>query len=73
MRVGAEDVVNLGLCGVTKGRLGDGERGVGVAGNLKVENLALVRRRRTKRADYDRGCDGLVGGEELVGKVLVRL
>ena len=73
LRVGAEDVVNLRLGGVTKGRLWDGERSGGIAGNLKVENLALVRRRRTKGADYDRGNDGLVGGEELVGEVLVRL
>jgi hypothetical protein len=66
-------VVDLGLGGVTKGRLWDGERGGGIAGNLKVENLALVRRRRTKRSDYDRGRDGLVGGEDLVGEVLVGL
>jgi hypothetical protein len=46
--IGFEDVVNLGLGRVSKGRLGDGEGDIGVAGHLQVEDLTLVGRRRAK-------------------------
>jgi hypothetical protein len=68
-----EDVVNLGLGRVSKGRLGDGEGDVGVAGHLQVEDLALVRRRRAKGSNNKRSFDWLRGSEELVGKIFLRL
>jgi hypothetical protein len=73
LRVGLEDVVDLRLGSVSEGRVGDGERHIGVAGDCEVENLALVRRRRAERADDDRGGDRFRRCEELVGEVLVRL
>jgi hypothetical protein len=66
-------VVDLRLGRVTEGRLWDGERNIGVTGDLQIEDLALVGRGRAKRTDDDRGCDWILGGEELVGEVLVRL
>lgn len=41
----AEDMVNLGLGRVSERCLGDGERYIGVAGDLQVKDLALVWRR----------------------------
>jgi hypothetical protein len=59
LRVGAEDVVDLGLGGVSKGRLGDRERYIGVAGDLEVKDLALVWCGRPKGSNHNRRDDWL--------------
>jgi hypothetical protein len=66
-------VVDFGLGRVSKRCLGDGKRCVGVAGDLEVKDLALVRRRRAERSDDDRGRNRLGGSEELVGEVFMGL
>lgn len=71
--VGAEDVMDLGLGGVSKGCLRDRERDVGVAGDLEVKDLALVWGGRSKRSDHNRRDDWFRGCEELVGKVFLGL
>jgi hypothetical protein len=73
LRVGLEDMVDLRLGGVSEGRVGNGERHIGVAGDCEVENLAPVRCRRAEGANDDRGGDRFGRCEELVGEVLVRL
>ena len=47
-RVVTEDVVYLLLCGITSRRLRNGQRDVGVAGDIQVEDGALVGRRRAE-------------------------
>jgi hypothetical protein len=71
--VGFEDVVDLGLGRVSKGRLGDSEGDISVAGHLQIEDLALVGRRRAERSDDERSHDWPGGGEELMGEVFLRL
>lgn len=65
--------MNLLLCSVAEGLLGNGKRDVGIAGNAQVKDLSFVGSGRSKRSDDDRSGNRLRGSEELVGEILVRL
>lgn len=51
--------MDLLLGGVAEGLLGDGERDVGVAGDVEVENLSLVGARGAEGANDDGGGEWL--------------
>jgi len=71
--VAAEDVVNLGQFAVTERSLGSAQGHVGVAGDSQVEGVGVVGIGRAERGDQELGLDRVGCGQELEGKVLLRL
>lgn len=71
--VAAEDVVDLGQLAITERRLGGAQGHIGVAGNGQVEGVSVVCIGGAERGDQKLGLDRVGCGQELEGKVLLRL